>query len=281
MDMTSIMTERAPLALASPSFAVARGATNSAEDSTAMLPFSPTQPVGEIVAHFPGASRLFERYAIDYCCGGRLPLANACAARGLDPLALIAELSEAVTRADLKELRDWTAEPLADLIEHILVAYHAPLRAELPRLARLAGRALERHGNDGMLPFEAIAGQIAELEAELESHMLKEERVLFPAVRRLEAAAGGALTPVAEPCGSIAFPIQAMEHEHAEAGAHLAELRRITRGYEVPAGACNTVTALVEGLAEFETELHRHIHLENEILFPRALTLSGRGCAES
>lgn len=240
-----------------------------------MLQFRDTQPVGEIVAQFPGASRLFERYAIDYCCGGRLALADACAERGLNTQTLIEELRDAAAGADREELRDWTAAPLTDLIEHLLVAYHAPLRADLPRLARLVGRALEHHSDGGMLPFDSIATQVADLQAELESHMLKEERVLFPAIRRIEAAGSpGGRAEAAEPCGSIAFPIEAMEHEHAEVGALLATLRRLTGGYEVPTGACGTVTALVEGLADLETELHRHIHLENEILFPRALSLA-------
>jgi regulator of cell morphogenesis and NO signaling len=240
-----------------------------------MHAFAASQPVGEIVAHFPGASRLFERHAIDYCCGGRRPLAEACAERGLDAQVLIEELHAAEAGAGRDELRDRTGEPLADLIEHLLVAYHAPLRADLPRLARLAGRALEHHPEGGMLPFDSIAAHLAELQAELESHMLKEERVLFPAVRRLESA-GASGAQADEPCGSIAFPIRAMEHEHAEAGDHLAALHRLTGGYDVPAGACATVTGLVEGLADLEIELHRHIHLENEILFPRALALAAR-----
>ncbi len=174
----------------------------------------------------------------------------------------------------VEEIPDWTEAPLAQLIDHLLVHYHAPLRADLPRLDALAERALDAHGDGTLAPFSAIAAQLGALRAELLSHMQKEEVVLFPAINRLERASLDGSGAKDQPCGSIAYPIRAMVHEHVEAAGHLAELRRLTEGYRVPDGACGTVISLFTGLEELESELLRHIHLENEILFPRAEKLA-------
>ncbi len=239
-----------------------------------MLDFAAAQPVGEIVARFPAASRVFARHSIDFCCGGRKPLEAACSERGLAADVLLGELREEATRSSGEEVRDWTEAPLAQLVGHILVRYHAPLRAELPRLDALAGRAHAAHGDGTLAPFSAIAAQLGALRAELEDHMQKEEIVLFPAVKRLERTALDGSAAIDPLCGSIAYPIRAMVHEHVEAAGHLAELRRLTDGYRIPDGACGTVISLIAGLEELESELHRHIHLENEILFPRAEKLA-------
>ncbi len=242
-----------------------------------MTPFQTDQPVGDIVARFPGASRLFERHAIDYCCGGRTSLDDACAERGLEPGAILAEIEAARATAPAVDRRDWTTAPISELIDHILVAYHAPLREDLAHLTRLSSRALTAHGDD-RLPMTRLCRVLGDLRAELESHLLKEEIVLFPAAGRLAAAAAAPSSGVrvAEPCGSIAVPIQAMEHEHADASAQLAALREMTGGYAVPSWACPTLTELIQGLQKLEEDLHRHIHLENEVLFPRTLELTSR-----
>lgn len=239
-----------------------------------MIEFGATQPVGEIVARFPAASRVFARHSIDFCCGGRKPLASVCSERGLAAEALLGELRAEADRASGEEVRNWTEEPLSELIDHILNRYHASLRAELPRLSALVRRAVASHGDGALGPFTTIAAELDALEAELLSHMQKEEIVLFPAILRLERAALTALASTGEPCGSIAYPIRAMEHEHVEAANHLAELSRLTGGYRVPEGSCGTVISLIAGLKELQTDLHRHIHLENEILFPRAERLA-------
>ena len=163
---------------------------------------------------------------------------------------------------------------MTDLVHHLLDHYHAPLREELPRLAQLVAAARRAHGDEGgLLPFGEIATTLDALTEELVGHLAKEEVVLFPAAQRLEAAAQGNAPIPTSPCGALRFPIQAMEREHEEAGAALAELRRLTENFRRPEGACPTVLALVAGLEELETELHRHIHLENSVLFPRALDL--------
>ena len=220
--------------------------------------------VGELVTERPGRARVFERLEIDYCCGGKRPLADACAAKGLDAGAVAAML-EALEEAGGEE-PDWTKRSLGELCDHIVETHHAYLRDELPRLSALVGKVARAHGNRH--PELADVSETYEgLAAELSEHMLKEEHVLFPACRRLEEgeeilAAG------------LAAPIAVMEDEHAAAGAALERLHALTGGYEPPTDACNSYRAMLDGLATLELDLHEHIHEENNILFPRASALA-------
>lgn len=220
--------------------------------------------VGELVTERPGRARVFERLEIDYCCGGKRPLEDACAAKGLDPGAVAAML-EALEESGGEE-PDWTTATLGELCDHIVETHHAYLRDELPRLTFLVGKVASAHGNRH--PELADVAQTYEgLAAELADHMLKEERVLFPACRRLEEgeeilAAG------------LAAPIAVMEDEHAAVGAALERLHELTGGYAPPADACNSYRAMLDGLATLELDLHEHIHEENNILFPRAAALA-------
>ncbi len=235
------------------------------------MEISMDQSVGELVAHFPATSRVFGRYNIDFCCRGKRTLREV-GEESVDAAALFAEL-ELVVNAPVELGDRWTDRSASELVEHLVERYHAPLRAELPRLAGLVAAARRAHGDVGLLPFGEIASALDSLTGELIDHLAKEEVVLFPAVERLGAAADGRASIPSSPCGALRFPIQAMEREHEEAGTWLAELRRLTEDYACPPGACPTVLALVAGLEELESELHRHIHLENSVLFPRALEL--------
>ena len=216
--------------------------------------------VGEIASALPASVRLFQRNGIDFCCGGRTPLAVACEQQGLS-FADVASDIEALAAVPVPERRDWTEEPLPALIDHILATYHAPLGEELPRLESMASRVARVHGSKASFLHE-LEKTVMELSSELRGHMRKEETVLFPAIRAI--AAGEAAMPVSA-------PIQVMQDEHDEAGALLATLRRLTSGYETPEWACGTFRALYAGLAELESEMHMHVHLENNILFPRVL----------
>jgi regulator of cell morphogenesis and NO signaling len=213
--------------------------------------------VGRLAAEHPAATRVFDRHGIDYCCGGGRPLRAVCEAKGLDPVRLMEEIRTELQRLDGPS-EDWDAAPLPGLIEHILREYHAPLREELPRLEAMARKVRDVHGAKDPAGFAKLLSVYLGLEAELEAHMLKEEQILFPLIERGQGKAAGA-------------PISVMEHEHATAASGLRRLRELTNDYEAPAGACNTWRALWHGLAELEDSLHRHIHLENNILFPRAL----------
>lgn len=214
-------------------------------------------PVGRIASELPIATRVFARHQIDFCCGGGRPLAEICEARRLDTNAILKEIEAETSDADFQAER-WDDAPLPDLIDHIENRYHRRLDEELPRLESMARKVLRVHREKAPDVLPAIVDTFLELKDELERHMVKEERVLFPMIRTGRG-------------GSATAPISVMEDEHESAGEALRRLRALTDGYRVPDGACNTWRALWAGLAALEEDMHQHIHLENNILFPRAL----------
>ncbi len=226
--------------------------------------FTPESTVGELVAARPLLARIFAKLGIDYCCGGKQTLAAVCARRCLDlttTLALL-ESAGAALEAGPAEV-DAAAMGQTELADHIEAVHHAYLKSELPRLVDMADRVALEHGwRDGRLTEVRTA--VRDLAEEMLSHMQKEEFILFPLVRKI--AAGGS--------GDLAGPIAQMEAEHESAGSLTARLRLLTDGFAPGTDACNTHRALLAGLAEFESDLHRHVHKENNVLFPRAL---GRG----
>ncbi|GJM45600.1 MAG: iron-sulfur cluster repair protein YtfE [Gemmatimonadota bacterium] len=213
--------------------------------------------VGQLAARHPLATRVFARHGIDFCCGGGRALQEVCQEKGLDPGAVLEEIQAELASSTVPEER-WDEAPLPDIIEHILVTYHRPLTEELPRLDSMARKVLEVHGQRDPERLAELVSVLAGLRSELEDHMAKEEQVLFPMIQRGQGA-------------SADGPITVMEEEHEAAGAALRRLRELTDGYEVPEYACNTWRALWHGLAALEEAMHRHIHLENNILFPRSL----------
>lgn len=236
-----------------------------------MVGLSEAARVGDLVVERASRSRVLEEYGIDYCCGGRRTLREACSELGVEPDAVL----EALRRADLEspasEEPDASWSSLAELIDHILDTHHAFLRTELPRLSELVLKTERAHGerHRELAECREIFGS---LRAELESHMVKEERILFPAIRGLESASAEG-RPLG---GSVRGPISVMEMEHDSAGDALEQLRRLTDDYTPPEDACNTWRALLDGLRTLELDLHRHIHKENHILFPRAIELEER-----
>jgi regulator of cell morphogenesis and NO signaling len=228
------------------------------------------QTVGEIAAGTPSAVRVFEKYGIDYCCGGKRPLEDACRQRGVSAESVLAEVKSAATRTTA---RDWTSAPLAELIAHIVGTHHEYLRSEMPRLRRRLAKVIEVHGGKHPETLHPLGAVYAGLEEELDGHMRKEEMVLFPAIEQMEAAKVAGTAPFPLPFGTVNNPIRMMVYEHDNAGNALEEMRRVTGGYTLPEGACPTFRALYEGLRELEADLHQHIHLENNILFPRAIRL--------
>jgi regulator of cell morphogenesis and NO signaling len=231
---------------------------------------SPDTHVAEIAATDPATIKIFQQHNIDFCCGGKIPLADVCAQKGIDPDVLLDEL-RAIGQAP-GHTPDWQAESLISLIRHIQATYHAPLRAELPRLGAMLARVVQRHG-DRFPNVMQLQQVFDDLQNELLAHMSREDTVLFPAIAAAEVRsreiAGGA-----ESYGWIAQPIDVMENEHASAGAALAAIRELTGGYVPPADACPTFRGLYYGLSELERDMHVHVHLENNILFPRAAQLT-------
>lgn len=202
------------------------------------------------------ATRVFHRHGLDFCCGGGNTLRDACARKGLDVDAIASELEAARAASDPDE-RDWREAPAPELIAHLLERYHEGHRAELPRLIEMARKVERVHGARDDCPRGLTAFLESSLDS-LESHLQKEEQILFPMIQQGRGRSAG-------------MPIQVMEHEHAEHGHTLERLRELTNDYTPPQDACTTWRALYDGLAEFQRELMQHIHLENNVLFPGVL----------
>ena len=233
-----------------------------------MTEITPSTTVGQLVAERPSRARVFERFGIDYCCGGKKALGEVCAAQGLDTQQIVAALREADQQSAATDEADWTDATLSELIANILDKHHAYLRRELPRLTEIVAKVHTVHGERH--PELAEVRQTYDgLRAELEAHMMKEEQILFPLIQGMESSQ----TLEAAHCGSVQNPIRVMEHEHDSAGAALARMRKLTDGFTPPEDGCNTYRAMLDGLAELESDLHLHIHKENNILFPRATEL--------
>lgn len=218
------------------------------------------QSLGSIVSEMPGATRIFHAHKLDFCCAGHQSLSEAAARRGLDADAILAELQalEAPNNAEV----NWRAAPQTELIDHILARYHARHREQLPELIRLAQRVEQVHGDRDDCPT-GLTDLLRYLLQELESHMLKEEHILFPAL--LDGLGSKTAAPIS---------VMRMEHEHH--GEALQRLLELTRQITPPEDACNTWRALYRGLDEFVSDLMQHIHLENNVLFTNALNPTTR-----
>jgi regulator of cell morphogenesis and NO signaling len=230
-----------------------------------------TQTVRDIALENPASIRVFEKFGIDYCCGGRKALTEACEANSIAVDEVIAALERAGAEP-VPQSENWAGKPLADLINHIVTTHHAYVNQEVPRLAQLAARVVARHG-DTMPELPVIQAKVAELSAELSSHLAKEEMVLFPHITRLERAMAEGQPAPASCFGTVSNPISMMTSEHDSAGALMADIRRLSNDYTPPVGACPTFLNFYISLREFEQDLHQHIHLENNILFPKAVAL--------
>ncbi len=237
--------------------------------TTTTLPeITPDTRIGDLVAARPALARFFEGLQIDYCCGGKQTLAAACATRGL-AVGTVLTMLDAVTTALAAAPAevDAAALSLTALADHIERSHHAYLKDELPRLVEMAERVAYKHAHRDERLRE-IAAVVRGLAEEMFCHMHKEEEILFPLVRQIEAGQRGGFA------ASIADPIRQMEAEHDDAGRATERLRELTGGFQPDAEACNTHRALLDGLARFEADLHRHVHKENNVMFPRALALA-------
>ena len=224
--------------------------------------------VGQIAAESPAAVRVFEKHGIDFCCGGKIPVAEACSRKGLDAAVLLAEIDQAV-QGPAEDRTDWLTAPLPALIDHILETHHAYMKMQLPRVEARLAKVLQAHSDRHGDMLKALATVYGAMKVELDGHLAKEEMVLFPLVRALD---GGAKAGSFH-CGSVQNPIRVMFMEHDSAGEALVRNAPADERLHDARDACNTFKALYFELAEMESDLHRHIHLENNILFPRAIAL--------
>jgi regulator of cell morphogenesis and NO signaling len=236
------------------------------------MPTTIEKTVREIALENPSSIRVFESLGIDYCCGGKKPLSDACSHANVDFSRVLELLEQASEAPQASESGEWREKPLGDLIAHIVGKHHGYVRLETPRIDGLLAKVVAKHG-----PAHPEIGRIDQLfsaiSQELSTHMLKEEQVLFPHVERMEQAVqAGAPVPAAF-FGMVKRPIANMVAEHDDAGALLAQIRLLSNGYSAPNGACPTYVALYRGLEEFERDLHQHVHLENNILFPLAIEM--------
>ena len=225
--------------------------------------------VRDLALEIPAATRVFEKLGIDYCCGGGKTLEQACEAANL-PLDRVVEELESAGRNPRPEsaTQDWQARPLSELTTHIQTTHHQYTREEIVRLTALTAKVSAAHGANHQELVE-IRDVFEGLAQELSGHMMKEEMILFPYIVRLE----NAVQATKAPFGTVRNPIAMMMHEHDGAGEALRDLRRLSGGYSAPADACVSYQTLYRALAAFEADLHQHIHLENNILFPRAVEL--------
>lgn len=224
--------------------------------------------LGEMVTQRPAVATVLERLQLDYCCGGSRQLAEAAATAGVDVGEILAELA-ALEDASDGEGDEWTSCGILEMVEHLEATHHRWLRAALERLDALAGKVEGVHASRHR-ELSEVRALVVELRMDLEPHMMKEERVLFPIIRQL--ATTSSRLPTFH-CGSVRNPIGVMLFEHERTGELLARLRAVTGGYEVPADACESYRSLYRGLAELEADTHLHIHKENNVLFPAVVAV--------
>ena len=228
---------------------------------------NPSTTVGELVREQPSRSRVFESLRIDYCCGGKQPLSQACEKHGHDVESVVEQLAKSDEAATSGENAvDADAMTLSELADHIEQEHHAFLRDELPRLDAITEKVHRVHG-EAEPRLADVRTAFISMRDELMSHMVKEERILFPMIRAIDKGDANASRAV----GTVANPIRQMEAEHDDSGDALAIMHSSTDGYTPPDWACNTYRAMLDGLAHLERDLHQHIHKENNVLFPKAL----------
>lgn len=230
------------------------------------------ETLGQIATKDLRKAEVFKKYGLDFCCGGKKTVKQACKDKGLDVTKIEAELKNAdksLSTAPPLRYNDWE---LDFLVDYIINAHHAYVRKSIPDLSGYASKVAKVHGNHHP-ELLTIHNLVDEVCAELSSHMVKEEKVLFPYIKELVAAKKSGIDFEKAPFGSVQSPISMMEHEHDIVGRKIEKIRELSDNYKLPEDACASYTLLFKLLEEFENDLFTHIHLENNILFPKALEL--------
>lgn len=242
-----------------------------------MQTLTTAKTIREIALEAPETTRVFEEFKIDYCCGGRKSLDEACLAAGLDPKLVADKIASAITdhnnRQESTPVKKQTA---SELIDHIIAKHHIFTAEEIERLTPLMEKVCVRHGEQHPDLFE-LQSVFKALAESLIPHMRKEETVLFPYIQSLESSLTTAGRVPPPHFGTVENPIRMMMVDHETDGERLRKMRMISKDYTLPDGACPSFTALYAGLEDLEKDLHRHIHLENNVLFPSAVDLERKG----
>ncbi|MGO9084791.1 MAG: iron-sulfur cluster repair di-iron protein [Candidatus Sulfotelmatobacter sp.] len=228
--------------------------------------------VRDLALDNPAATRVFEKLGIDYCCGGNQTLEQACRAANLPIDRVLDSLADAERTSQPVATRDWQRASVTDLIGHIQSTHHKFVREESARLGPLFEKVCSVHGKNHP-ELQQLRATFAALAQELGLHLMKEEKVLFPYIVRMEEAVIQKEPVLPPPFGTVQNPVAMMMHEHDAAGDALRAMRQASGGYAAPPDACVSYQTLYRALADFEADLHQHIHLENNILFPRALEM--------
>ena len=238
----------------------------------AFMSSEPNKTVRELALAIPGATRVFEKVGIDYCCGGQQSLADACAGAQLTVDDVMKSLKLAADSHSAAEEPNFLTATLAELIDHIVDKHHVFTKNEIERLRGLLNKVSGVH-SENHPELRTLSTLFEALSVELGPHMIKEEQVLFPYVKRMEAAVRDGRPVMPPPFRTVANPVRMMMLEHDGAGELLKKMRRITSNYTAPEDACISYQTLYQALDAFEKDLHQHIHLENNILFPRAVEM--------
>jgi len=239
------------------------------------MTISSTMKVRDVVLELPQATRVFEKLKIDYCCGGDTPLGEACATAGVEVANLERMLEEVgQTEVQGKGSLDSQKATLTELIGHILDKHHVYTKEEMARLEPLIEKVISAHGENHP-ELRGVGGLFQQLCADLRPHMLKEEQILFPYILEMERSAVENRPAPFPPFGTVRNPVRMMMMEHDTVGDILRELRALSLNYAIPTDGCISYQTLYQALEAFEQDLHQHIHLENNILFPRAIEMEG------
>lgn len=238
-----------------------------------MMQFT-NKTIREIALEAPLTTRVFEEFKIDYCCGGRVGFAEACQNAGVDPVSVQQKLESVMSSAE-RANEAIEERSVTELANHIVNTHHVFTRNELGRLAPLMEKVARKHGDSHPELF-AIHEKFNALNDELLPHMAKEEMVLFPYIKELDDATASGRAAAAPHFGTVRNPVRMMMFEHDSVGDLLRRMRELSSDYKTPEGACPSYGALYAGLADLEKDLHRHIHLENNLLFERAVELEGK-----
>jgi len=227
------------------------------------------QTLAEIVAENLRSAIVFEEYGLDFCCKGKRPLSEACAEKNVDVEEVISSLAELSQSIKSLNVNDWE---LDFLVDYIINNHHQYVRRMIPVISLHADKVASVHGQNHPETIK-IADLFLAVREELEGHMMKEERILFPYIKQLSLAKKNNEQAAPPPFGTIQNPITMMEAEHQSAGDAMSKIKELSNNFSAPADACNTFKALYSELKEFEEDLHKHIHLENNILFPKSIEL--------
>lgn len=230
-----------------------------------------TKTIREIAIEAPATTRVFEEFKIDFCCGGGRSFSDACERAGVSPLVVSQKINQ-VLKNSTENFDSLETKSASELVDYILEKHHVFTKSEIERLSALMEKVRRKHG-DAHPELLLLENEFSTLCSDLTPHMRKEETVLFPFIKNLEMALINNLSAPHPPFGTVKNPIRMMMTEHDTDGEILRKMREIAKDYFVPEGACPSFQALYFGLEELEKDLHRHIHLENNVLFPQAVKL--------